>query len=357
MAKANVDQQDDEYEDDPKRQIDSYVHSGIRSPSDHTLIFKCQAMKNVVQSARKYALSNAHIQICGENGAGKEIIANIIHRHSRRCDKPLIKINCSAIPYALMESELFGHAKGSFTGAMFDKKGKFEMANGGTILLDEIGDLPLQNQPKLLRVIESKELTPLGSTTPVKINVRVLSLTNKDLKKMVHEGSFREDLYHRLAVLNIYVPPLRERKEDIPLLASCFLKLIADEESGPAKELSTEAVSCIVNKEYSGNVRELKNLIYRMYLCSEGAIITGEEAAAAGAINGFIDYDILKTSLPYDRFKELMEGKYLEKQLVKNDFSLSKTASSIQMQTSNLSRKLKELGIDIKRLKQGIVAY
>ena len=285
MAKASVDQQEDEYAGDLKRQNDSYVHTGIRSPSDHVLIFKCQAMKNVVRSAKKYALSNAHIQICGENGAGKEIIANIIHLHSKRCDKPIIKINCSAIPYALMESELFGHIKGAFTGAMVDKKGKFEMANGGTILFDEIGDLPLQNQPKLLRVIESKELTPLGSTTPVKIDVRILSSTNKDLKKMVQEGSFREDLYHRLAVLNIYIPPLRERKEDIPLLASYFLKLIADEESGPAKEFSSEAVSCIVNKEYSGNVRELKNLIYRMYLCSEGAIITGEEAEAAGAIN------------------------------------------------------------------------
>lgn len=351
MAKAGVDQTEDECAGDLKRQNDSYVHSGIRSPSDHTLIFKCQAMKNVVQSARKYALSNAHIQICGENGAGKEIIANIIHRHSRRCNKPLIKINCSVIPYALMESELFGHAKGAFTGAMADKKGKFEMANGGTILLDEIGDLPLQNQPKLLRVIESKEMTPLGSTTPMEIDVRVLSSTNKDLIKMVHEGSFREDLYHRLAVLNIYVPPLRERKEDIPLLASHFLKLIAEEESGPAKELSSEAVSCIVNKEYSGNVRELKNLIYRMYLCSEGAIITGDEAEAAGALNDIIYYNVVDTSLPYNRFKELMEGKYLEKQLEKNDFNLSKTAKTLQMQKGNLSRKLKGLGIDINQIK------
>jgi two-component system nitrogen regulation response regulator NtrX len=200
-------------------------------------------------------------------------------------------------------------------------------------------------------VIESKELTPLGSTTPVKIDVRVLSSTNKDLKKMVHEGSFREDLYHRLAVLNIYIPPLRERKEDIPLLASYFLKLIADEESGPAKELSIEAVSCIVNKEYSGNVRELKNLIYRMYLCSEGEIITAEEAVAAGAINRFIDHDTQEISMPYNRYKELMEGKYLEKQLLKHDYNVTKTARSIQIQRSFLSRKLKELGIDVKQLK------
>jgi transcriptional regulator with GAF, ATPase, and Fis domain len=354
MAKADAAQTDVFVVDDPKCHDESYEHTDLRSPIDQVMIYKCELMQKVLKSAIKYALSNAHIQIYGGNGSGKEIIANIIHKHSRRCDKPIVKINCSALPTALIESELFGHVKGAFTGAINDKKGKFEIADGGTILLDEIGDLPLQNQPKLLRVIESKELTPIGSTTPVKIDVRVLSSTNRDLKKMVNEGSFREDLYHRLSVLNIFIPPLRERKEDIPLLASYFMKLIAVEESGPTKELSSEAVACLVNREYSGNVRELKNLIYRMYLCSESEIITSEDAESAGAINEVVDDEFPKGSMTYNQFKDLMEGKYLEKQLVKNDYNLTKTARSIKMHKGNLSRKLKDLGIDIKTLRTDI---
>lgn len=226
---------------------------------------------------KRVAPSDSTVLITGESGTGKEIIAKSIHELSKRNGKPFVSINCAALPETLLESELFGHRKGSFTGAYSDKEGLLKSADGGSFLLDEVGNTSAAIQMKLLRVLEAKEFTPLGDTRPVKVDIRLIAATNADLEEEVKEGRFREDLFWRLNVFAIHVPPLRERTEDIPLLLNHFLQRTCAKQNLPPKRISPEALDLLSSYEWPGNVRELENLVERMVLFSQGEVIGPEE--------------------------------------------------------------------------------
>lgn len=241
------------------------------------LIGESKAIKELREKIEIIARSDIPVLIYGESGTGKELVADLIHKLSPQRDGPYLKINCTAIPETLFEAELFGFERGAFTGASESKKGKLELANGGTILLDEIGDLPLNVQPKLLRVLETNTFYPLGSKREVRINTRYIFTTNKDLKKLVEEGKFRDDLYYRLNVIPLKIPPLRERKEDIPSLIKHFLHLFAQKHGKPLPQITQEAYLFFLSYDYPGNVRELKHLIERAVLLSQNNLITLKE--------------------------------------------------------------------------------
>ncbi|RKX63055.1 MAG: sigma-54-dependent Fis family transcriptional regulator, partial [Thermodesulfobacteriota bacterium] len=233
-------------------------------------------MKKIYELAKKVAPSSSTILILGESGTGKEVLAKYIHFCSKR-KGPFVTINCAAIPEELLEAELFGYEKGAFTGAIKSKPGKFEIANKGTLFLDEIGDLSLKLQAKLLRVIQEKQVERLGSDHSIKVDVRILAATNKDLEKEVQEGRFREDLFFRLNVIPIKLPPLRERKEDIPLLTQFFLKRICEREGIEEKKFTSQAIKALLNYPWPGNIRELENFIERVVILSENNIIGIED--------------------------------------------------------------------------------
>jgi len=238
------------------------------------LVGQSEAMQKVFEVVRKVADSKSNVLICGESGTGKELVARAIHYNSGRSALPFVAVNCSAVPETLLESELFGHMKGSFTGAISNKAGLFEVANGGTIFLDEIGDTTLAIQVKLLRVIQEREFRRVGGHQDIKVDVRVVAATNKNLEKAVADGSFREDLYYRLDVIPIRLPPLRMRSGDIPLLVTHFLERFSKESGKPVPVLSPEAMRVLVAHEWRGNVRELENLIERVVAFSTGGPVT-----------------------------------------------------------------------------------
>ena len=229
----------------------------------------------------KVAPTEARVMITGANGTGKEVVANLIHENSSRAKKVMVEVNCAAIPSELIESELFGHTKGSFTSAIKDRAGKFEQADGGTLFLDEIGDMSLSAQAKVLRALQENEITRVGSDKPIKVNVRVLAATNKDLKKEIAEGRFREDLYHRLNVIPIHVPALDDRKEDIPLLINHFVEYICQEQGTKTKSFSPEAITALQQRSWPGNIRELRNVVERLIILS-GDVITDQDVAMFG---------------------------------------------------------------------------
>ena len=229
----------------------------------------------------KVAPTEARVMITGANGTGKEVVAHLIHENSSRAKKVMVEVNCAAIPSELIESELFGHTKGSFTSAIKDRAGKFEQADGGTLFLDEIGDMSLSAQAKVLRALQENEITRVGSDKPIKVNVRVLAATNKDLKKEIAEGRFREDLYHRLNVIPIHVPALDDRKDDIPLLINHFLEQICHEQGWKTKSFSAEAMTALQQRSWPGNIRELRNVVERLIILS-GDVITEQDVQMFG---------------------------------------------------------------------------
>ena len=232
------------------------------------IVGQSRVMRGLFSQIMKVAATDATVLIMGDSGTGKELVASSIHKHSNRRDKPFVKLSCVAIPEGLLESELFGHEKGAFTGATSQKTGKFELANEGTILLDEIGDMPMETQAKLLRVLQEREFERVGGTSPIKIDVRFISASNKDLPEMVKEGKFREDLYYRINAVTLNMPRLAERREDIPLLIDYFLK------QAPKKaRISSDALQMLMNYSWPGNVRELKNTVERVALMSDAGII------------------------------------------------------------------------------------
>jgi two-component system response regulator PilR (NtrC family) len=241
------------------------------------LIGQSEAMQKVFEMVRRVADSRSNVLICGESGTGKELVARAIHYNSARSRMPFVSVNCSALPEPLLESELFGHMKGSFTGAVANKAGLFEVANGGTIFLDEIGETTPATQVKLLRVIQEREFRRVGGIKSVQVDVRIVAATNKDLEKAVAEGSFREDLYYRLDVIPIQLPPLRLRTGDIPLLAQHFLERFSKASGRPVPTLSQEAMHALLEHEWRGNVRELENLIERVVAFASGSVISDEE--------------------------------------------------------------------------------
>ena len=242
----------------------------------NVMIGQSEAITRVRAIIDKVAPTEARVLITGENGTGKEVVARLLHEQSTRAKQPLVEVNCAAIPSELIESELFGHMKGSFTGAVKDRAGKFEQADGGTLFLDEIGDMSLAAQTKVLRALQESEITRVGSDKTIKVNVRVLAATNKDLIAEIEKGNFREDLYHRLNVIPIHVPALRERKEDIPLLVTYFAEQICSEQGTKTKTFSTEAIQELQAREWSGNIRELRNVVERLIILSSNPI-TGED--------------------------------------------------------------------------------
>ena len=232
-------------------------------------------IKNIID---KVAATDARVLITGGNGTGKELVAHWLHEKSDRAKAPMIEVNCAAIPSELIESELFGHVKGSFTGANKDRAGKFESANGGTIFLDEIGDMSLSAQAKVLRALQESRISRVGSDKDIKVNVRVIAATNKNLKEEIAEGRFREDLYHRLAVILIKVPALNDRREDIPLLVDFFTKKIAEDQGTPVKEFSAEAVQLLQEYDWTGNIRELRNIVERLIILGEKTVSKNDVA-------------------------------------------------------------------------------
>ncbi len=249
----------------------------VGEPEVPGVVAESRAMKEVLRLVSKVAATEATVLILGESGTGKEVVAGLLHRLSPRAEGPFIKINCAAIPEGLLESELFGHEKGAFTGADRSKPGLFEMAHKGTVFLDEVGDLPLSLQAKLLRVLQEKSFTRLGGLQEVRVDVRVLAATNQDLPKMVEEGRFREDLFWRLNVFSIKIPPLRERREDIEPLARYFLKRFAQKHGKSLEGLSREALGALLVYDFPGNVRELENIIERAVILAEGPLVTLED--------------------------------------------------------------------------------
>ncbi len=290
---------------------------------------------------------NASVLITGENGSGKDVVARMIHGHSPRADKPFVAINCAAIPDELIEAELFGHVKGAFTNAINDRKGRFEQAHQGTIFLDEIGDMSLKTQAKILRVLQEKVFERVGGHQTIAVDVRVIAATNRDLQQEIKNGRFREDLFYRLNVIPINVRPLRERKEDIPLLISHFLRDISTGH-GARLSLTDEAVRALVDYHWPGNVRELKNYLERIAIMSAGPEIglsdLPPEILAAS-------HDDARKAQTLRDAKSDFERSYILDKLEENEWNVSRTADVLNIERSNLHRKLKSFDIDPKKLK------
>jgi two-component system nitrogen regulation response regulator NtrX len=296
------------------------------------------------------APSNGRVLIYGENGTGKELVARNIHAQSRRAQGPFVEVNCAAIPEDLIESELFGHTRGAFTGALTSKKGKFELADGGTLFLDEVADMTLKTQAKVLRVLQESRLEPVGGTSSVTVDVRVIAATNKRLDDQIRAGAFREDLFFRLNVIPFHVPPLRERREDIPRLARHFVAQLSAEYGKRAKELAPEALEVLSGLPWPGNVRELRNIIERLVIMTPGDRIerrhlpaslagagpSASEDAAVAPAGGF-------PSLAAAR--EDFEKRYIWRKFQECGGNMSRTAVALQVERSNLYRKMKGYGL------------
>lgn len=308
-------------------------------------------MRQLREQVAMAAPTNGRVLIFGDNGTGKELVARTIHAMSRRRNQPFVEVNCAAIPEELIESELFGHVKGAFTGAVADRKGKFEAASGGTIFLDEIGDMSIKTQAKVLRVLQEQVTEPVGSTSRVQVDVRVLAATNKDLLAEIRAGRFREDLYFRLNVIPIYVPPLRERAEDIPLLAEHFVADFALEYGRSAKTLDGGALARLQSYRWPGNVRELRNVIERVVIMAPGDVITERDLAflSADSLADKALEDATAPSVPLYTARDQFEREYILRELAHQQGNISKTAEVLGVERSNLYRKMRAFGIAPRR--------
>lgn len=310
------------------------------------IIGESKAIKNILATIERVAKTESRVLITGENGTGKELVAKAIHRLSNRADKPMVEVNCAAIPSELIESELFGHERGSFTGAVKQRIGKFELADGGTLFLDEIGDMSLHAQSKVLRAIEEEVIERVGGNDTIKINVRILAATNKNLQEAINEKTFREDLFHRLNVIPIHVPPLRERREDIPILIEHFTKEICNKNKFPLKKFSDGAISKLQAMQWKGNVRELRNIIERIVIMIPNDEIREEDLKDLLPQTKSDMEDIINISNSFQEFKEKAERSFILKQLEANNWNISKTADILGIQRSHLYNKMKKYGID-----------
>jgi len=299
-------------------------------------------IKQLREQVKMAAQSNSRVLILGESGSGKELVAQLLHENSLRAGGPYIEVNCAAIPQELIESELFGHEKGSFTGAFERKKGKFELAHNGTLFLDEIGDMSLQTQAKVLRIIETQEFQRVGGSKNIKVDVRIISATNKDLAEQAKEGNFREDLYFRLNVIPIRVPSLKERLDDIPELVDYFLDLFAMEYKQQKKEITDEAVKMLQKYSWPGNIRELKNVLERLVIMTPSKTITGGDIFMPEATGSdYFSFSTLKDA------RDAFERDFIIKKLDENAWNISKTAEMLDMERSNLHRKIKAYDIKV----------
>ena len=312
----------------------------------HDLVWKSEAMRRVLAQVDRVANSESRVCILGETGTGKELVARAVHDRSPRRDKPFVTLNCAAVPSELIESELFGHEKGSFTGAAARHLGKFEQAHGGTLFLDEIGDMPPAMQAKLLRLLQEGELERIGGERPIVVNTRVIVATHRDLEALVRKGTFREDLYHRIFVFPITLPPLRERVDDIPPLAAHFAAIVADQNGWKPRAFSPEAIDELTRYAWPGNVRELRNVVERLLLLTDdvvdGAtvrqILAGRHAGGAAATDGGALADRVTA---FERDVVLAE-------LQAHGYRVAETARALGLERSHFYKKCQQLGIDVK---------
>ena len=307
-------------------------------------------MRGVLKQIMKVAPTESTVLILGESGTGKELIATSIFEHSQRSNRPFVKINCAAMPEELLESELFGHEKGAFTGAVSRKSGKFEVANRGTIFLDEIGDMPLNLQAKILRVLQEREFDRVGGTKPIKVDVRFIAATNKNLEKMVQEGRFREDLYFRLNVFTILLPPLKERKEDIPLIVERFLK------DSPSKlGVNSGALQLLIGYSWPGNIRELQNTVERAAVMSDSGEIETQHLpdnitrGFSGSMSGSPEEGGQGSSID-DQIKEIEKGMIIEALKKTNGIQI-KAAEVLSINQRSLWHRVKKYEINVKEIK------
>ena len=310
-----------------------------------------QDLRAQIQSA---APSHGRVLIRGESGTGKELIARAIHRQSLRRDKPFVEVNCAAIPDELIESELFGHEKGAFTGATTKRRGKFELADGGTIFLDEVGDMSLKTQAKVLRVLQEQTFERVGGTETLTVDVRVIAASNKNLEEEIQKGTFREDLFYRLNVIPFEVPPLRERREDIPILANHFLRLFSEEYGRREKSLSPEAMQLLLQHPWPGNVRELRNVIERMVIMvPQDTIRHFDVAPSLRARPGAVPEAPTEAEGDWDgtlrEARERFERQYILRRLGEANWNITRTAERLGIERSNLHRKLKAYGIELPK--------
>jgi DNA-binding NtrC family response regulator len=310
------------------------------------VIYASEKMHQVMSLVVRVARTDSTCLIQGESGTGKEIIANLIHGLSERKDNPHVKVNCSAIPETLLESELFGHERGSFTGAYQRKIGKFELAHKGTIFLDEIGDIPLVLQPKLLRVLQEREIERVGGLRPVKVDVRIISATNKNLDEEVKAGRFREDLFYRLNVVTVTIPPLRERKDDIPLLLGFFLKRYTQKHKKPVSGFTREARDLLIKYDYAGNVRELENMVERAVVLTRGEYLSREDFPM------FATGERPVVDVGMRQVVETTEKKMITEALVGTNWVQTRAASALGISERMLRYKMKKLGISKEGVQQ-----
>jgi len=312
----------------------------------HEILGESRAVKDLVRQIDVAAPSNGWVLITGENGTGKELVARQIHRKSRRADGPFVEVNCAAIPEELIESELFGHEKGAFTGALARKIGRFEQANGGTIFLDEVADMSLMTQAKVLRVLQEQSFPRVGGTDTIAVDVRVIAATNKDLAEEIEQERFREDLYYRLNVIPFHVPPLREREADVPILAREFLREFCDEAGQKPKKVSARAMKLLRAHAWPGNVRELRNLMERLVIMTAGHTL--EEADLPAAIRTGVTAEEADPAT-LEEARRGFEREFLMARLAEHGWNISRTAEAIGIARESLSRKIKAYGIEAPR--------
>jgi two-component system, NtrC family, nitrogen regulation response regulator NtrX len=317
------------------------------------ILGESQAIGKIKETIDRVAPTDARVLITGANGSGKELVARWLHEKSNRANAPLIEVNCAAIPSELIESELFGHEKGSFTSAVKQRIGKFESASGGTLFLDEIGDMSQSAQAKVLRALQESKITRVGGEKEIDVDVRVVAATNKDLLKEIEAGNFRMDLYHRLSVILIHVPPLSERKDDIVLLTQSFIDEICNDYGMPPKKISEAALDALKALPWTGNIRELRNMVERLIILSDKTITDNDvrafanPSAPAHEVNGSAtssqtDFNQFKN---FQEYKDYAEREYIKFKLEKNNWNVSKTADDIDIQRSHLYSKIEKYGL------------
>jgi len=311
------------------------------------IVGKTPVMRALMEKVEKVAATPARVLITGDNGTGKELVARALHRMSPRAAKPFVEVNCAAIPGELIESELFGHMKGSFTGAISDRAGKFEQANKGTLFLDEIGDMSLAAQAKVLRVLQDNVITRIGGAKPISVDVRVIAATNKTLENEIAAGKFREDLYYRLNVVPIHVPPIRERREDIPTLAQYFAATLSAREGIPPRTFTQDALERLSSLDWPGNVRELRNTVERLLILAPDSQISARDIDRLAGQRALDDAGLatLTQCRTFEEFKDAAERAFLLNKLREFDWNVSETARAVEMPRSNLYKKIERYSL------------
>jgi two-component system nitrogen regulation response regulator NtrX len=315
------------------------------SLSRYDIVGESPTLKEILEVVERVAPTTARVLITGENGSGKELVARAIHAQSTRATKPFVEVNCAAIPGELIESELFGHMKGSFTGAFADRAGKFEQADGGTLFLDEIGDMSAAAQAKVLRALEEGVVTRIGAAKPITVDVRVIAATNKALDQEIAANRFRDDLYYRLNVVPIEVPPLRARRADIPILIEHFAAQLAEREGVRTRPLAPDAIDVLRGRDWPGNVRELRNTVERLLILATGDEVTASDVARLSGVSADAAVGDVARWDTYEEFKTSAERAFLEAKLEENGWNVSETARKLDMPRSNLYKKIEKYGL------------